>query len=326
MKMTDAVYAAMLLICGAVLCSTPAAADSVSNDNDITDPSFLLTRHQASEITAYSYALENGDGYNYLGGRDSSFEEKTQTITQYLSYAFTDRLNVTISGAYEPTSRTKTTSISGATTDRNDSGFADPTLQAKYRVLTQGASSMNWDIQAAYSPNVFDAESATNGRDGTVARGSQAEALSSYLSHVFNKLTLQLNTQVTHYGAQESESLANGTLNDLDPYWSYLVGINTQRRFSDRFSINANVNYTFYDSEHDANRATQIVYTTQPDNMGDFGLAMNYEFIPGRLSGSLLYDYFIYSDATQKYLNVTSDTTTKNQDKSQFGAKLKYIF
>lgn len=310
-----------------LLSKSAGAASFVSGDTqeDATDPSFFLKKGQFSETTFYRYGATTADNYNYLGIKTGDFSQNEQNINQALAYGVTDRFMVTVNDTYNPTDITKVTSMSGTTTDRSSSGFTDPVITGKYRVVVQNPSFISWDIFTGYSPNIFSAEAPSPTQDGTVARGSQSEFFGMDINHNYRKLTLQGVAQATYNGTASTLNLSNNDYSSTDAHWSYLVGINTQRRFSDNFNINLNVDYTFNDSENGRN-TLEHAYTSAANNSGDFEAALNYQAIQN-LWVSLVYDYYLYSNTSQKYADYpTSDTSVKDKCQNQIGLKAQYIF
>src|SRR5580698_2008611 len=143
--------------------SRPAAAQgisfsSVSGDGaNIFSPTYIVPKGIFLDTLTYHHYDETADVFDSQGAKRDSIEITSQSVNEAIAYGITDRFDVQVGMGNYPEFRTKTTGLTGNTTTTNASGVTDPTIAAAYRLQSQNyRHPVNWDIEAAYSPNAFD--------------------------------------------------------------------------------------------------------------------------------------------------------------------------
>ena len=135
-------------------------------------------------------------------------------------------------------------------------------------------------------------------------------------------VTVQLTGSAQYYGV-----LKNISLDEREgQYWLYILGLNTQTRLTDRFSVNCGFNYTFPDIQkyHVPDGVSNDVWGSYMS----IDTAFNYQIIPNKLVASITYSYLPSMSVKEKYsTNPGRDNENINGlYGNNVGARLQYLF
>src|SRR5579872_318494 len=147
----------------------------------VSDPAYLPLGGQLFGSSEYTYAMTGSNTDNSLGNLKSANQTLSNTITQLWEFGLTSDFTLRASDSYVGSTST-TSPPNGTQTTTHSEGFNDPTFSVIWRALDQQDHPLNWDFQAAYAPNLFNAQSADASESGTVARGGDTEAFGTALS------------------------------------------------------------------------------------------------------------------------------------------------
>ena len=292
----------------------------------LADPLYLPLKSQLYGSTTYTYNLTKSKAYNYAGAKTSDSSTSTNTFGQTIGYGLSDALSIWLIDSYAFNRADKTLSTTGAISSNNNEGFANPTLRTSYRLLDQAKSPADLDLSLQVSPNAFKDKSAGDGHDGTIASGDQPIAIITALGREMKMFTILGTFTTTYAGNQYYSSWATNDNYYVHQYFDYSFAINTQTRFTDRFSINLGATYSIDDKTYVTNLTTGTYSTSTPANTLALNSAINYQIIPNRLVGSLTYTYDDYSTGKSTYATLTSDTSTKDHYANVFGLRADYLF
>ena len=308
-----------------------AMAFDLSSDSSrvVSDPSYLPLGAQLFGSTEYSYNQTTSNTENYQGAQLFSNKTTTTTIIQVLEYGVTDDFSLRVSGYYQLQGATNNYS-SGANTVTTSYGVGDPTFAAIWRVLDQKTQPLNCDLIGAYTADLINAESASSGQFGTVARGGAMAVLGMALSHKTKGFTVYVEGSATYLDSRDVLNQTNGFTTNFDSSWQYAVYFTTQTRFTDQFSLNAGVSQTFTDSQNasftNAN-GKLIDYTNQAGDPTVLTVALNYQVTLGGFVASLIYTHDFYANGGNDFSKFPkSDTTTSDKSANLFGAEVRYVF
>lgn len=319
-----AVFLALALF---VVPSLSAAGDAY---RVLSDPAYLPWQGQVMGSSSYVDAAtyEGVENYQYLN-RDTRAIYSGQWAQSFTG-GITDDLAVRLGDTYI-LQEEDTTPAGGSTESTYSQGPADPTVGVTWRVVDQEDQDdmeghFNWDWIASYSPDLFEDRAASPTEDGTNGRGGQSVSVGTALSWVIPNFTLYSEYEATYLGARDTTN-ANDTVTDYGSYWRDSLGLNTQTRFSARFSFNVGITGYWNGDYSGQNENTGVGFVAGGGNEIAANAALNFHFVPDVLVGSLTYTNDIYSDRSYAYPNnPTSDTTTVNEDSNAFGVRLEYVF
>jgi hypothetical protein len=304
-KVQSYIYGALI-----ALAAVPAQAAiqfdfTPTADSILSDPTYIPSQGQLQGETSYTYTSGGANLNNSTGAQNYSF------IGVSMSYAWDNREN---------------DFVNGTTTKTNSEGFSDPDFSALYRVLDQTQYPVSFDVIASYAPDLITSEGATVANSGSVARGGQSAGVGLAVGRETRSFTVQGVTGATWYGKSTTQNATTGLDAETASYWAPYIGVNTQTRLDDRFSVNASLRNTF---GADTTGATGVgtPYTTSTANDLDLGLGLNYQVIPNRLVGTISYAHEFYSDiSTSYYGHPTSDSSRTDFGADLFGVHLQYVF
>ena len=152
----------------------------------------------------------------------------------------------------------------------DDSGFTNPTFGATYRVVDQNKMPFVWDVSGYYTPDVF------------YSGGSQSGEITTSISRVMKRLTLQATTGVDFLGDQKTINLSDGSKTEVRASSNYFVGLRTQTRLTSAASFDLGGIYTFHDTRKAQNVADGYYYVIKQGDIADLYTAFNYHIIPNR--------------------------------------------
>ncbi len=291
----------------------------------VSDPNYLPLEGQLWGYTNYFHDWSNGTTYNSSGNKISSFNSNTDDFNQFIGYGITDDLTIDASIAYEPNADRDIQFANGTSAGRSSSGFSDPTFGVTYRVLDQAVSPVTFDVFGSYMPDWITSKTATTTTDGSIASGGQAGNLGAALAEETRFFTIRGAFAADFLGRRHIDDDATGGTFDQSGHTNYLLSLATQTRLTDQFSVNAGVTHTFTSSYSYTNTLNNVTSTLRPGDNTVLDLALNYQFIPNTVVGSVIYRHGITGDRSTDYLNPVADTTQSDQYRNLIGVQLDYV-
>ena len=279
----------------------------------LSDPLFLPLKGQIYGTTAYTFSDLRYDGFN-AGSGVKNYNERDfiDTLSQNLAYGVTNNFTVRVTESY--TWEHYNYTLDGASSVSSTKDTSNPEFGATYRMLDQSVYPVDADLSASYTPN-FD----ING--GYAASGLQMVSLTGSVGREMKAVTVQLTGSAQYYGV-----LKNISLDEREgQYWLYILGLNTQTRLTDRFSVNCGFNYTFPDIQkyHVPDGVSNDVWGSYMS----IDTAFNYQIIPNRLVAAITYSYVPSYGLKIKHSNPGRDNENLNGlNGNIIGARLQYLF
>ena len=285
----------------------------------LSDPAYLPLQGQVFGSTSYDISQTNGDEYDSTGTKTATRKGWRDEITQELEYGVTNDFTVRLGDSYVPFDKSKNEPVGGGATDRDKSGFTDPSVGVTWRVIDQANHGpVNVDLLADYKANFIDS------RTDNVGQGGQSGEIGAAVSKVMPGFTIYGKAVADWYGDQSEFNPVNTNFTRTQSYWDYLVDLDTQTRLNDLFSINAGIGYVFANSARVANITTSVDHIAQPGDGLKLNAALNYQVIPNALVASLTYDYTRDNTTKELYTAPAADTALRDHDDNTFGVKLAY--
>ncbi len=290
----------------------------------ISDPAYLPLQGQIYGTTAYTYGEITSDADNNLGVKTGSPKTRNSLTTQSFAYGVTDDFTIRVTDSYE-FSKTDTNPTSGANVLKESDGFTDPTVGATWRALDQKQYPVSFDIIGSYTPDVFNAKSATADNNGTVARGGQEATGGVAISYKTKDFTIYGEGTATYLGSRDSLNESNDVTTNTNSSWQYAANLQTQTRLTDWFSVNLGVTETYSNNYDATNSGTLVTFTHESGDITSLNGALNFQLIPDRLVAGLTYAHDFYGNSSNNYALSTSDTSTRNQNQDIYGVRLQYV-
>jgi hypothetical protein len=292
----------------------------------LSDPNYLPLAGEFDGSTAYTYGITKGDAFDSTGAQIDSFHVNTNALAQRFEYGVTDDFALGLGIAYDPSVHRTVDLVGGSSRSSDKSGFADPTIDATYRVMDERRGPMILDLFATYSPDLFRAQSANSSDDGTVARGGQAASLGLALGREWPGFGIRATAAANWVGKRSIDDPLMATTLHENSAWNYDVALNTQARLTERASLNIGAGYLFRQSYGVDDPAVPASWTMHPGDVGNVHLALNYHFVPNRVVGSLTYQYNGYNHSSNTDATPAAfDGGIRNQSENVFGARLAYV-
>ena len=279
----------------------------------LSDPLFLPLKGQVYGKTDYVfYDWRYGGSDAASGVRNYNEKDFLQTLTQEVKYGITDDFIVQVTEVY--TWEHYNYKLDGFSSAGSFKDMSNPEFGATYRILDQSVYPVDVDLSVSYTPN-FD----ING--GYVASGLNMVSFTGSIGREMKALTVRLTGSAQYYGVEKDISL-----NQRDgPYWLNTLGIETQTRLTDRFSVNCGFNYYFPDGEK--NHLMDVVQEQAWGSMMYIDMAFNYQIIPHKLVASITYSYVPFASVKYKYSNPAVDNENINGFYgNNVGMHFEYLF
>lgn len=291
----------------------------------LSDPAYLPFAGQFVGYSVYRYHQQTGNVFDSTGAPDYSFHTITNELVQTFQYGLTDDLAFDASIGYDPSQKRNEVFPDGSVDILQSNGFTDPTFGVTWRALDEANAPLNLDLSASYQPDVFNSKSPSPAEDGSIARGGQSAHFGAALSEVMPQFTVQGFADANYFGGSSTDNLTTSTTTKRDSYWSYDIGLATQSRIIDRFSINAGVSHTFNPSFNLMNITTGNPAVSAPGDVTTFNTGLNYHIVPNTIVVGVTYAYNMH-DASQNTFpnNPDGDITTRNNHENVYGVRLDY--
>ena len=312
-----------------VAISTPVFAQDMASDSAriISDPLYLPLQGQIYGSTGYTYGSGVRDTYDLTGTRIDTTNTISNVITQEFQYGITDDFTLRFNWDYDVANVASRNPVGGAEVRRDSSGWTDPEFGVVYRLMDQRDSPLTLDLHADYAPDAFPAKAANVDDSGTVARGGQMADFGATLGHEGPMFTAAAVFNATWFGPRDVLNQLSGDTSRTDSMWNYRLGLATQTRLNDQFSINAGVGHTFTNNGTVFNETTGLGHFTTGGDVTDVNAALNYTFVPNTVVASLEYQHNFYQNSRNLFpTSPTSDTEVRNHDEDFVGVTARYVF
>jgi hypothetical protein len=312
-----------------VAISTSAFAQDMASDSTriISDPLYLPLQGEFYGATGYVYGSSSHDTFDAAGAPSAHVNVTSNTLDQTFLYGITDDLSLHFDWGYDISRDAGRHLVTGGDVKRDSSGWTDPEFGLIYRLMDQRDSPLTLDLRADYSPDAFPAKSATVDSDGTVALGGQMANFGATLGHEGPMFTVAGTFDATWLGSRNVLNQASGDQNHEDSLWNYRLGLTSQARINDQFSINAGVGHTFTNNGLSFNNTTGLAHIIAGGDFTDVNAALNYQFVPNTVVGSLTYQHNFYQNSRNVFPTMPADNTfTRNKDEDLFGVTMRYAF
>jgi hypothetical protein len=292
----------------------------------LSDPAYLPLAGQFEGNSVYRYGQTTGDVFDSTGAPDYSFHTVTNEIDQSLQYGLTDDLSLQFGIAYDPSVKRNDIFPDGSVRSISSNGFTDPSIGITWRAIDEANAPLNLDFSASYAPDAFNAKTASPSEDGSSARGGQSAHFGAAISEVMQQFTVLGSVNANYLGGSTIDNLNNDTTAKRDSYWTYDIGLASQLRFADRFSVNGGVTHTFNRNFNVVNLTNGLASVSQPGDATVLNAALNYHIVPNTFVVGLTYAYNMHSSSQNVFAtSPTSDTTTRSNNENLFGVRLQYV-
>jgi hypothetical protein len=319
----------LLAAAAVVAISTPVFAQDMASDSTriISDPLYLPLQGEFYGSTSYIYGSSSHDTFDASGAPIGKVNVSSNTLDQTFLYGITDDLAVHFNWGYDISRDASSHPVSGGDIKRDSSGWTDPEFGLIYRLMDQRDSPLTLDLRADYAPDAFPAKAATADNDGTVALGGQKANFGATIGHEGPMFTVAGTFDATWLGSRNVLNQVSGDQNREDSLWNYRLGLTSQTRLNDQFSINAGVGHTFTNNGVGFNNTTGIEHISTGGDYTDLNAALNYQFIPNTLVGSLSYQHNFYQNSRVLYPALPADNSyVRNKDADLVGVTMRYSF
>jgi len=173
---------------------------------------------------------------------------------------------------------------------------------------------------------MFSSKNASDDDDGTVARGGQEWGFNGTLGREMRDFTIAGVFDADYDGRHDALNQASGDEVGTSSSWLYTLGLATQTRFSDQFSVNAGAGYAFGHDATVVNETTLIDHDSHVKGSPNLNAALNYHFIPNVLVGSIDYQHDFGGGSQSFYAIPADDSQIQNRAEDLLGVRLRYVF
>jgi hypothetical protein len=300
---------------------------SLASDRILSDPLYLPLQGQIFSSTSYQWASTSEDIFNAAGVKTGSERINANPLNQMFEYGVTDDFALSGSIGYDPSATTHINSIGGPASVRTDQGWSDPTFGAVYRVLDQRFNPLTLDVDANYSPNVFSSKAASDTDDGSIASGGQEWSFGGTLGREMRDFTIAGSFDASYLGRRGALNETTGDDVSTSSTWLYTLGLATQTRLTDQFSVNAGAGYTFAHNANVLNETSLVDHEDRVKGTPNLNAALNYHFIPNILVGSVTYQHDFGGGSDNVYAALPADNSSvSNKSEDLLGVRVRYVF
>jgi hypothetical protein len=294
----------------------------------ISDPMYLPLAGQIYGNTGYVYTDAGRDIFDVTGAPEATANVTSNAFTQELLYGVTDDVALRFDWGYVVSRDASRHGIPTGFSETSSSGWTDPVFGATWRAIDQQhGGPLSLDLRLDYSPDAFPAKAANTADEGTVARGGQALDLGLTLGHETRGFTIAGLFDAQYLGRQTLLNQSNGDVSRTASHWNYTLGLATQTRITDLFSVNAGVGHSFNSDATVINEATGVPHLAEPGDVTNINVSLNYHFVPNTVVGSIGYEHDFYGDGRNTFPTVPpAGNEIRNHDANILGVNLRYTF
>ncbi|HEY4209946.1 MAG TPA: hypothetical protein VGM84_00580 [Steroidobacteraceae bacterium] len=297
----------LISLCVAALCASltgPARADDTSN-GDISDPSYLPTRHRLIGTTGFGYDKSSGEVDSATGLFDHSFATQGHGWSQLLAYGLTQQLSLGLLYAHANFD-SRYEFASGAERSAHPDGTA-LLLGGSYRLLDQKDRGFNFDLSGVL------------GSSGS---------LSAAISRRDEDFTVVARAGLYHVRSGTRFDLVRGSDVTVDDWWGYFANIGAQYRPTRRFGLDFSVGYSSSNFTG-GNASTMIAGQDTPFHIKyvdslNLSIGASLQIIPDRLVAHLSGGYSFLGKRHDDFAGTALDTTTPRRNARGVGLSLTY--
>jgi hypothetical protein len=225
---------------------------------------------------------------------------KNSTINESLGYGLMDNLELSLGLGYQISDETKLkygpASTSNGTTDTyKEKGITTPSLNVKYRVITQTSAFANGDIVLSYSPKIGTSKDGVQSKDGNALRDSSLLIAGFDLGKKYTDMAWRFGFKGNFYGSGKSEDAdSSSSTTTRDSYSEIIFDGSWQWIFQSKYVLNLNAGYGSIDDLINTT-SSGIKSTEKKKTYGMFGVDFKY----------------LVSESTSLGLNITSKSYDK---------------
>ena len=205
---------------------SPSEASSQIIESRLTDLMYFPlpgTLTGESKLLSTSGEIE----YEYLGNRFVTSETNAISISQDLSYTFTQAFRAGVSVSYQLSEESENSYGPGSTLNgskrktKKAKGMEDPTLFATTRIIPYSADTLMFDATVRFSPKVGDAKFSTTSAKGNGHRGGSLLEVEGDIGKKYSDSSWRAKVNLTYTMDQESKSASNSNnVSKRDAYTS----------------------------------------------------------------------------------------------------------
>jgi len=287
-----------------------------------TDPTFLTLRGQLSLDTEYTYARVGG---THTGdGPPTTSKASSNLLSETAAYGVTNDVQIDLAWAYDFGGDESFEGSGGPPVSHDDRGVTDPRFGLTWRAVDQRGHPVSVDLAAEYAPDVFAATTSTATTAGSEALGAQEAILRVAVGHQTRAFTIQGAVLATWEGDSRIRDPANGGVSTATSSWTPTAQLNSQLRFSRRFSLNLTAGYDF-GSRRTVTEDDGVSYVDRPSGDERLVAALNYHFIPSVLVGGVDYSHTFFDHEQIDFPLAPASNGAFARSGDTVGVRLTYV-
>lgn len=245
----------------------------------ISDLSYLAPEKKLSGLVAYS---SNNIKYRATdaGIGDINLKKVGQTLGAGVMYGISEKIKMTVSGAYMPSS---TTEFEGSNVSLRSTGFTDPTIGLIFRPMeVSKGTNLELQIGLSTSPSLIEAKSATANTDGNIASGRAKNSLnlSVYKKAAVTEFGLEINFEQNESG--KDKNAETGIITEYSAVGTTTIGVIGQFAIDDLTFFRVKYGIGNDTATSSRNTSTGSVTNTSGVSSRALTFAGAYVFDPGR--------------------------------------------
>lgn len=293
------------------LATCPAKGWAVDFTPDTTrylsDPSFLPLQGQIFSETSYAHTDRTADFKFSNGATNEHLSGNGDHYSQSFAYGITDRLSVSAGGSYSDTTQHYSFAF-GSPFSVGSSQFDNPSFAITYRAIEQVDSPVSLDVKTSYSPAAVD-------------QTSQSGQIALFVNRELKLLTIQGEFGATYTDQYDGRQTSTAT--DHGGFWSYLAGLRTQARLTDRFAVNSGV---IWSKNSDISYEGQFFRDSSDGTWSPY-VSLTYAVIPDHVDLTFEYDHDFVGDDHRTFSGAGfGNGKWANADENLYAVHLRLLF
>jgi|GEM_PF-868818 len=260
-----------------LLIALASSSISIASTSNIYDLMYLPEKGTFSGESSFGFTSSKFS-LDYLGNSLYETTVKDISLDQTFMYTLSSNTMIGLSEEYQLDSKTEQAYGPGSNQNgttvkgKGASGFSEPTIFLKQRILEQESQGANLDLQASFSPKMGDAEGSSTTKGGNNLRGGSQFEAQVEVGKKNSETQWKFQANYLLQGNAKSKSASNAAdLTQTDSYSIFGGGFTHQWKLAPSFELNLLAGVAFIGEQNLSNANDQTKDVIDSATLFTFG-------------------------------------------------------
>ncbi|MBY0516261.1 MAG: hypothetical protein K2P81_05100 [Bacteriovoracaceae bacterium] len=276
-----------------LLFSISAVASEIDNSKDLKDILYI-----PSQFGFYGETSIGQSDYELTVDKTTETRLSTTNFHQKVGFGLTNSFSLALDYVNQLEGENDT-EVSGANSPKvKTTGHLNPTLSVLYRLLNQNSDSINLDLMASYSPDLFDSEISSSSHDVDAASGGAVYTMGARAGKKFKNFQMAAEGYLDIIGETSVKNRSTNSTDKGDAYAQARIYYHAQTNVLPILDVRGNVGVIT--ASEQVSKASGTKTTVDMLNAYEFGPTMIFIVIPNQLNVNFDWNMRFYKNYEQK--------------------------